>query len=192
MNSNIHATFIKKLKNGFDRKNYFKSKGKFLNFWWKSTGNCSKIQANQDLKNDFHRVGKIRKPACKRMRVWTKNEENSEKISIKFQQFLIKISMENWLFSLNIVCMDSSPNSTGLSKITPVFYKKLSDFTGGSSRVPPPAATELRISVMFSYSGPGLFWAQNSKLILNACTIYRSVEFTQWCEWITECGSSLN
>ena len=49
------------------------------------------MQDHQDLMNDFDWAGKSKQGACKTLRVWTKNEENSE----KFQDFLIKISMEN-------------------------------------------------------------------------------------------------
>ena len=42
---------------------------------------------HQNLKKDFHRAGKIKKPPCKTLRVWTKNEENLEKFQENFEIF---------------------------------------------------------------------------------------------------------
>ena len=35
-------------------------------------------ERSSTVKNDFHRGGIFKKPACKSFRVWTKNEENFE------------------------------------------------------------------------------------------------------------------
>ena len=37
------------------------------------------MHAHQDLMKDFHWTAKLKQPACKILRVWTKNEENFEK-----------------------------------------------------------------------------------------------------------------
>ena len=100
------------------------------------------MQDHQDLRNDFHWTGKIKQPAYKILRVWTKNEENFEKISRKFWDFFIKISTENWLFSQIFTkyflecCLMS--DSIYPWKITLDFYNNFSDFggSGGSSDVP--------------------------------------------------------
>ena len=44
----------------------------------KSSGICRKMKDHQHLRNEFHRAGKIKIPACKTLLVWTKNEENFE------------------------------------------------------------------------------------------------------------------
>ena len=49
------------------------------------------MQDHKDLMNDFDWAGKTKQRACKTLRVWTKNEENFEKL----RDFLVKISMEN-------------------------------------------------------------------------------------------------
>ena len=56
------------------------------------------MEDHQNYKNYFHRAGKIKKPACKILRVWTKNEDNFENCQETFEIFLSN-SMENWLFS---------------------------------------------------------------------------------------------
>ena len=53
------------------------------------------MQDHHDLMNNFDSAAKSKQPACKTLRVWTKNEENFEKIQENFDIFLIKISMEN-------------------------------------------------------------------------------------------------
>ena len=58
-----------------------------LNFWRKSTGICRKMQDHQELRNDFHWAGKSKQPACETLRVWTKREENFEKIQENFEIF---------------------------------------------------------------------------------------------------------
>ena len=57
---------------------------------------CGGIRDNQDLMDNFHQAAKIKKHACKTFHVWTKNEEKVE----DFKDFLIKISIENWLFQI--------------------------------------------------------------------------------------------
>ena len=48
------------------------------------------MKEHQHLKNDFHRAGKSKKSASKILRVWTKNEENSEKFQENFEIFWSK------------------------------------------------------------------------------------------------------
>ena len=64
------------------------------------------------------------------------------KFSRKFWDFLIQISMENWLFSqfFTKYFLDFLLRSESiyLWKITPDFYNKLSDFGGGTFRRSPP------------------------------------------------------
>ena len=38
------------------------------------------MKARQNLQNDFHQAGKIKKPVCKMLRVFTKNKEKFEKL----------------------------------------------------------------------------------------------------------------
>ena len=42
------------------------------------------MHAHQDLMNAFDWEGKIKQPACKTLRDWTKNEENFEKFQDNF------------------------------------------------------------------------------------------------------------
>ena len=56
-------------------------------FWSKSTGIYRKMHAHQDSMNDFDWAGKTKPPACKTLRVWTKYEENFEKIQENFEIF---------------------------------------------------------------------------------------------------------
>ena len=56
-------------------------------FWRKSTGIYRKKQAHRDLINDFDWLGKSKRPPCKTLRVWTKNEENFEKYKVYFEIF---------------------------------------------------------------------------------------------------------
>ena len=43
------------------------------------------MQDHQDLMNDFDCGGKTKQPACKTLRVWTKNEENFENFQENFE-----------------------------------------------------------------------------------------------------------
>ena len=45
------------------------------------------MQDHQDLSNDFDWAGKIKQPACKILRVLTKNEENFENFQENFEIF---------------------------------------------------------------------------------------------------------
>ena len=45
------------------------------------------MQDHQDFRNDFLWAGKIKQPACKTLRFWTKNEENVEKFKENFELF---------------------------------------------------------------------------------------------------------
>ena len=45
------------------------------------------MQVNQDVMNDFDWAGKTKQPACKTLRVWTKNEENFENFQENFDIF---------------------------------------------------------------------------------------------------------
>ena len=45
------------------------------------------MQDHPDLINDFNWAGKSKQPACKTLRVWTKNEENFEKFQENFEIF---------------------------------------------------------------------------------------------------------
>ena len=103
------------------------------------------MQDPEDLMNDFDSAAKSKQLACKTLRVWTKNEENFEKF--QFWDFLIKISMENWLFSqfLTKYFLDFWLRSESIDiwKITPDFYNNFSYFGGGDVPAfpPPPDAT---------------------------------------------------
>ena len=46
-----------------------------------------KMQAHQDLINDFNWRGKSKQPASKGLRFWTKSEENFERFQEKFEIF---------------------------------------------------------------------------------------------------------
>ena len=48
------------------------------------------MQDHRDLMNDFDWAGKSKQPACKTLRVWTKNEDNFEKFQENFEIFLSK------------------------------------------------------------------------------------------------------
>ena len=50
------------------------------------------MKEHQYMKYDFHRAGKIKKPACKTLRVWTKNEENFEKFQENFEIFDLNLN----------------------------------------------------------------------------------------------------
>ena len=54
-------------------------------FWRKSTGIYRKLHAHQDLMNGFDWAGKTKQPACKTLRAWNKNEENSENFQENFE-----------------------------------------------------------------------------------------------------------
>ena len=56
-------------------------------FLRKSTGIKRKKQDGRDLMNDFDWAGKTKQPACKTLRVWTKNEENFETFQQIFEIF---------------------------------------------------------------------------------------------------------
>ena len=43
------------------------------------------MQDNRDLMNDFDWAGKTKLPACKTLRVWTKNEEHFENFQENFE-----------------------------------------------------------------------------------------------------------
>ena len=45
------------------------------------------MQDNRDLMNDFDWTGKTKQPACKTLRVCTKNEENFENFQENFEIF---------------------------------------------------------------------------------------------------------
>ena len=45
------------------------------------------MQDHRDLMNDFDWAGKTKQPACKTLRVWTKNEENFENFQENFEIF---------------------------------------------------------------------------------------------------------
>ena len=60
------------------------------NLWRKSTEICRKLKSHQYLMKDFHRAGKIKKPACKPLRISTKNEENFENFQENFELFSSK------------------------------------------------------------------------------------------------------
>ena len=97
------------------------------------------------MKINIWRIPSIRyrklRNACKILRVWTKKWRKFWKIVRKFSNFLIKISMENWLFSLFSTkylwdfCLFSE--SIYPWKKKQVFYNNFSDGVGGSG-VPPP------------------------------------------------------
>ena len=56
-------------------------------FWGKSTGIYRKKQDHRDLMNDSDWAGKSKQPACKTLRVWTKNEQNFENFQENFEIF---------------------------------------------------------------------------------------------------------
>ena len=93
-----------------------------------------KMKDHRHLKKDFHWAGKVKKAAGKILRVWTKNEENFEKVQANFENFdqnlygeltfstfFTKYFLDFWLLSQSLY----------LSKITPDFYNNFSDFGGG-------------------------------------------------------------
>ena len=45
------------------------------------------MQDHRDLMNDSDWAGKDKQPACKTLCVWTKNEENFEKVQENFEIF---------------------------------------------------------------------------------------------------------
>ena len=45
------------------------------------------MKDNQNLRNDFQQAGKIENPACKPLRVSTKNEEKFENFQDNFELF---------------------------------------------------------------------------------------------------------
>ena len=48
------------------------------------------MDAHQELMKDFHWAAKGKQPACKILRVWTKNKENFEKFQADFEIFSSK------------------------------------------------------------------------------------------------------
>ena len=65
------------------------------NFWRKSTEICRKMKDHQQLKNDFHRAGKLNVQNFARLE---KNEENFEKFQESLQIFCPK---SLWKMDLN-------------------------------------------------------------------------------------------
>ena len=101
------------------------------------------MHAHQDLMNDFDWAAKTKQPACKTLRVWTKNEEHFESFQEKFEIFwsksLWKIDFFSQFFTKYFLDFWLPSESTDLWKITPGFYN-FSDFGGGErSGVPPPS-----------------------------------------------------
>ena len=98
--------------------------------------------------NDFDWAGKSKQPACKNLRVWTKNEENFEKFQENFEIFWSKSLWKIEFFSQFFIkyFLDFRLRSEGLDiwKITPDFYNNFSDFRGGVNvPAPPPLPTPL-------------------------------------------------
>ena len=84
-----------------------------------------KILEIWDLRNDFHWAGKIKQPACKTLRVWTKSEENFEIFQEKFEIFWSKYLWKIEFFHnvlLNISWSSASSDSIYSWKITPDFF----------------------------------------------------------------------
>ena len=49
--------------------------------------NLQKMQDHRDLMNAIDWAGKSKQPACKTLRVWTKNEEHFERFQENFEIF---------------------------------------------------------------------------------------------------------
>ena len=98
------------------------------------------MQDHQDLRNAFRCAGKINHPACKTLRVWTKNEENLR----FFDQSLYGKLTFFTIFTKYFVDFCLLSESIYLWKITPDFYNNFSDFGGGgrSGVHPAPDATD--------------------------------------------------
>ena len=58
---------------------------KFLKSLEKIDWNLQKKQDHCDLMNDFDCADKSKQPACKTLRVWTKNEDNFENFQENFE-----------------------------------------------------------------------------------------------------------
>ena len=79
--------FIKKLKNNLVGEGLLKMAWKFVKYWRKSTWIYRKKQDPRDLINEFDWADKTKQAAFKTLRVWTKNEENFEKLQENFEIF---------------------------------------------------------------------------------------------------------
>ena len=101
--------------------------------------------------NDFDCAAKTKQPACKPLRVWTKNEENFESFQenfeifwskslrkIEFFTFVTKYFLDFWLRS----------ESIDVWKITLDLYNTFFRFRGGTfRRSSPPPPTDATISL---------------------------------------------
>ena len=102
------------------------------------------MQDHQDLRNGFHCAANAKHPACNLARLDQK-WRNFWKFSRKFWEFLIKISMENWLFSKFLAkyflefCLLSETIYPW--KIKPDFYNNHSDFGSNVPAFPHPDAS---------------------------------------------------
>ena len=104
------------------------------------------MQSHQDLMG----AAKCKQPACKVLRVWTKNNENFENFQENFEIFWSKSLLNIDFFHnslLNISWIsDSAPKSLYLWKITANFSNNFSDFGVGERSGVPPLPT-----LLFSY-----------------------------------------
>ena len=133
MNSFIQLRNIsRKLKNGLDREGILVNGLKILKFLGKMT-NLQKIQDHQHLMNNFHRAGKIKKPACKKFRAWTRKDPNSKKL-----RFFDPNLYGKWTFFIIFTKFStiSASESIYLGKITPFFYNFFG-FSGGKGERSP-------------------------------------------------------
>ena len=96
---------MKKLKNVSNSEGLLKIAWKVLKFWRKSTGIYRNMHAYQDLMNDFDWARKTKQNLKNSARLDQKWRD-FWKFPRKFWDFLIKISVENWLFSqISYICI---------------------------------------------------------------------------------------
>ena len=58
------------------------------------------MHAQQDLMNAFDWAGKTKQPACRTLRVWTKNEENFENFLENLRFFWLKSLRKSDFFTI--------------------------------------------------------------------------------------------
>ena len=114
----------------------------YWNFWRKLTEICWKIQANQQLTNNFHQAGKTRKHACKVLRVWSRKDRYFEDFKENFEIFWSK-SLWKIDFFVNFHEI-SSTISASAPKVLPLedntrFLQQFFRFRGGTFPLCPPS-----------------------------------------------------
>ena len=104
------AVVSSNLKNSLDWEGILKWNENFWKFWRKLIAIYRKIQDNQQLMNTFHRASKIKKPACKTLRVFLQERRKFWKIARKFWNYWLKSlwKIHFSLFLLNISGISAS------------------------------------------------------------------------------------